>query len=245
MNGVEKEPVALLEKPVTPSLVAPKPAEPAVKLAETGMKVVEEQPGAQLAKPVALAPDAPKPAEPEAKLTETGLKIVADKQVAMLAKPVAPPESVLPTPPLPVSPPPAPVRPAGSGSGREIAAAKSHATALGVNRIGIASFNVAASPFGEYDKALIFAVQNRWYALLDENKKKQVTVPAGTVVLQFDLRADGSVANMVTKESSGDSVAELFCRAAVVESAPFAPLPESLQRLIGGDAREIVFTFYY
>ena len=89
---------------------------------------------------------------------------------------------------------------------------------------------------------MIFAVQSRWYAVLNE---KRMDVHAGTVVLQFDLRADGSVANMVVKENSAGFDLGLYCEKAVVESAPFAPLPESLQRLIGSDAREIIFTFYY
>ena len=194
------------------------------------------------AAPPPVAAKSTEPAEPVKELAETGLKVVEEKQVAMLDKPVAPLESVLPAPPQPASPPPAPVMPAGPGSGREIAAAKSHATAMGVHRIGVEAFNVASSPFGEYDKALIFAVQSRWFAVLNENR---MDVHAGTVVLQFDLQADGSVANMVVKENSAGFDLGLYCEKAVVESAPFAPLPESLQRLIGSDTREITFTFYY
>ena len=192
--------------------------------------------------PVTPAQVASKPVEPVKEMAETGLKVVEEKQVAKLDKPGLQPESIS-------SPPPQSSRPqpllAGSGSGREIAAVKSRATTMGVSRIGITAFNVAGSPFGEYDKALIFAVQNRWYALLDENRRKQTNLPTGTVVLQFDLRADGSVANMTTKSDSSGPVAESFCREAIEGSAPFAPLSESLQRLIGGDPREIVFTFYY
>ena len=242
IKAVEKEPVAMLEKPVTPSPVALKPPEPAAKLAETGLKAVEEQPLANLEKPVPPPPVVPKPPLPVTKLAETGLKISEEQPVAMLAKPAAPPAAALPPPPQPASPPPVPVLPTGSGSGREIAAAKSHATAMGVSRIGIAAFNVAGSPFGEYDKALIFAVQSRWYAVLNE---KRMDVHAGTVVLLFDLRADGSVTNMAIKENSAGFDLGLYCEKAVVESAPFAPLPESLQRLIGSDTREIIFTFYY
>ena len=194
------------------------------------------------APPGAPPPGAAKPAEPVKELAENGLKVGKEKKVAVLEQPVAPPAAVLPTPSQPASPPPTPVRPIGAGSGREIATAKSHSTAMGVSRIGIAAFNVAGSPFGEYDKALISAVQSRWYAVLND---KRMDVHAGTVVLQFDLRADGSVANMVMKENSAGFDLGLYCEKAVVESAPFAPLPESLQRLIGGDAREIVFTFYY
>jgi len=192
--------------------------------------------------PVAPQPVASKPVEPVKDLAETGLKVVEEKQVAMLDKPVAQPEAILSTPPQPTSPPPMPIMRAGSSPGREIATAKSHATAMGVSRIGIEAFNVASSPFGLYDKALISAVQSRWYAVLNE---KRMDFHAGTVVLQFNLLADGSVTSLVVKENSAGFDLGLYCEKAIVESAPFAPLPESLQRLIGGDTREIVFTFYY
>ena len=184
--------------------------------------------------PAAPQPVAPKQVEPVKELAETGLKVVEEKKVAMLKQPVESPRMV--------SHSPAPVRPARSGSSREIATAKSHATAMGVSRIGVAAFNVASSPFGEYDRALICAVQSRWYALLNE---KRMDVHAGTVVLQFDLQADGSVANMVMKENSAGMDLGLYCEKAIVESAPFAPYSDAQRQLIGSDAREIIFTFYY
>ena len=108
--------------------------------------------------------------------------------------------------------------------------------------LGVSAFNVAGSPFGDYDRALIHAVQSRWYALIEQNGLYEHT---GTVVLHFQLLADGTVHDLTTKDNSAGMNLGLFCEKAIVESAPFAPLPESLQRLIGGDTREIVFTFYY
>ena len=243
-DNVRPQPPGVAAIPAPPSVAPPAPA-PAMTPPPAPVP-----PAA--APPAAPQPVPSKPVEPVKELADTGMKVVDEKQVAMLDKPAAPPAVVLPTPPQPASPPsapaqapaPAPVsaRPGGASSGRDIAATKSRATTLGVSRIGIAAFNVAGSPFGEYDKALIFAVQSRWYAVLNE---KRMDVHAGTVVLQFDLRADGSVANMVVKENSAGFDLGLYCEKAVVESAPFAPLPESLQRLIGSDAREIIFTFYY
>ena len=185
-------------------------------------------PAPRLAKPHATSqPVSQKKTDPVKKLAETGMKVDDKKQMAMLDQPVEPAH---------------PVKPSRAGSNRAIATAKSRATTMGVSRIGISAFNVAGSPFGEYDKALIFAVQSRWYAVLNE---KRMDVHAGTVVLQFDLRADGTVANMTTKENNVGFDLGLYCEKAIVESAPFAPLPEGLRRLIGSDAREIMFTFYY
>ena len=216
-------------------------------------------PAARPAPPPAMSPHPasqpsasarPKPPEPTPELAETGLKVVEPKQLALLEKPIAPPEAILPTPPAPPANsavaaqplmPPSTLTQVAS-SNREIAARKSHLMAAGVSRIGISAFNVAGSPFGEYDRALIRAVQSRWYALIEQNGLYEHT---GTVVLHFQLLADGTVHDLTTKDNSAGITLGLFCEKAIVESAPFAPLSESLQRLIGGDTREIVFTFYY
>ena len=65
------------------------------------------------------------------------------------------------------------------------------------------------------------------------------------MTLHFYLLADGSVKQMEFKENSAGEILGLFCQKAVVDSAPFAPLPENLQMLIGHDPREVNFTFYY
>jgi hypothetical protein len=68
---------------------------------------------------------------------------------------------------------------------------------------------------------------------------------AGTVTVHFNLLQDGSVQNMEVKENTAGQILSLFCEKAVVDSAPFAPLPENLRMLIGEDPREVNFTFYY
>lgn len=180
-------------------------------------------------------PEPPKPApETPKKVAETGIKIVEENKVAMATKP-----------PEPARPPPEPVRPAapaGAGSHREIAALKSRLSASGVASIGVAAFNVAGSPFGDYDKALIRAVQSRWYALIEKNGLYE---RAGQVTLKFNLLADGSVQSLATKENTAGEILGLFCEKAIVDSAPFPPLSDELHRIIGEDAREVNFTFYY
>jgi len=186
-----------------------------------------QPPGAPAAPPATPQPVTQKPAEPVKELAATGMKVVEEKKETPEEKPVTPP---------------ARKTVAGSNSRRELAAAKSRATSLGVRRLGVEALNVASSPFGAYDKALIYAVQSRWYEVLNTQRMDTHT---GTVELKFDLLADGSVANMEMKANSAGPALGLYCQKAVVESAPFAPLPEDLQRLIGGDSREIIFTFYY
>jgi len=186
-----------------------------------------QPPGAPAAPPATPQPVTQKPAEPVKELAATGMKVVEEKKETPEEKPVTPP---------------ARKTVAGSNSRRELAAAKSRATSLGVRRLGVEALNVASSPFGAYDKALIYAVQSRWYEVLNTQR---MDTHAGTVELKFDLLADGSVANMEMKANSAGPALGLYCQKAVVESAPFAPLPEDLKRLIGGDSREIIFTFYY
>jgi hypothetical protein len=131
---------------------------------------------------------------------------------------------------------------AGGPSGREIAAVRSRLVASGVNRIGVAAFNVEESPFGTYDKQLIRAVQSRWYALIDKN---QLYERAGEVTLHFQLLDDGTVQGMEIKENTAGQILALFCQKAIVDSAPFEPLPEELRMLVGKEPREVNFTFYY
>lgn len=214
--------------------VLPGPAAPALPAA----------PPAPPPSPPSPPPVAPQPPEESSpKVAEEGRKVVEEKKLVLLDQP-PPPPMTRPTPaapPLPETSPAAPVAPL-PGSRREIAAIKSKMTASGVGRIGVAAFNVAGSPFGEYDKALIRAVQSRWYALIEQNGLYE---RSGTVTLHFNLMQDGSVRDLEVTENTAGEILALFCQKAVVDSAPFAPLPENLRTLIGNDPREVNFTFYY
>jgi hypothetical protein len=114
----------------------------------------------------------------------------------------------------------------------------------GVARRAIApSLDVKATQFGDYDRELIEAVQQRWDELLDNHRYADDR--NGKVVLQFKLKPDGSVIEMQT---TGNSVGELLgylCQEAIEEAAPFAKWPPDMVRMIGANYREITFTFYY
>jgi hypothetical protein len=114
----------------------------------------------------------------------------------------------------------------------------------GVRRFSMeASLDVKESPFANYDQALIYAVQQRWYALLDEHHYALDRV--GRVVLKFQLRADGTIADMTQVESQVGEIWSLLCESAILSQAPYARWPESMRRTIGRDSREITFTFHY
>ena len=103
-------------------------------------------------------------------------------------------------------------------------------------------FDVAASPFGAYDRALIDAVCQRWYSLLDQNE--YIANTQGKVVLQFHLHADGSITEMNVAENTVGEMLCLLCQRAVLDPQPFAPWPADMRRMLG-TSRSIQFTFYY
>ena len=114
----------------------------------------------------------------------------------------------------------------------------------GVKRIRVVpSYDVMATPFGTYDAAIIAAVQNRWYDLLDS--RNYARDRTGKVTLRFHLNADGGVSEIAFMENTVDLALGLLCQSAIKDPAPFAPWPSDLRRLVGADYREVTFTFFY
>ena len=103
-------------------------------------------------------------------------------------------------------------------------------------------FDVAASPFGAYDRALIEAVSHRWYSLLDQHQ--YVSDSRGKVVLQFHLHADGTITELNVAENTVGEMLCLLCQRAILDPQPFATWPADMRRLLGS-MRSITFTFYY
>ena len=107
---------------------------------------------------------------------------------------------------------------------------------------GLPSLDTKATPFGAYDAALIDAIANRWYTLLDE--REYASDSRGKVVLQFHLHYDGRITDMNVAENTAGEVLGLICQKAVLDPAPFAVWPSDMRRTLG-DIRSIQFTFYY
>ena len=103
-------------------------------------------------------------------------------------------------------------------------------------------FDAVATPFGQYDRYLIEAIQQRWEGLLDERRYALDT--RGKVVLQFVLHPDGRITDMTMSENSAGDVLGYICEKAVMDPAPFPPWPNEMRRMIG-ENRPIQFTFYY
>jgi outer membrane biosynthesis protein TonB len=114
----------------------------------------------------------------------------------------------------------------------------------GVRRLSMLStLDVRASPFGEYDSAVILAIQSRWFDLLD--RRGFGYEKSGRVVLEFRLHYDGRVSRMNVAENTVDEMLSLLCQKAVMDPAPYGKWPSDMRRMIGSNYRDVRFTFYY
>jgi hypothetical protein len=109
-------------------------------------------------------------------------------------------------------------------------------------RRGNLSLNVKGTPFGAYDEKLVAAVSRRWHLMLQD---KVFGERAGTVVITFILKDDGSVENVRIEEETVGAVLATACVAAIQNSAPFDPFTEEMRAMLGGKHRECKFVFYY
>jgi hypothetical protein len=112
----------------------------------------------------------------------------------------------------------------------------------GVDRRGAVSLDVKGSPFGAYDAALIAAVQNRWYDLIESSP---VAPRTGRVVVQFTLHEDGRVTDARVVEQEVGEILSLYCRKAITDPSPYAPFPAGMRRLMDRNFRDVRFTFHY
>jgi hypothetical protein len=106
-----------------------------------------------------------------------------------------------------------------------------------------ASFDVKATPFGQYDSEFVDAVTYRWYSLLDS--QKFALDRTGKVTLRFHLNYDGTITDMTVLENTVGDLLGYVCQQAINEPAPFKSWPDEMRRMVGANYREITFTFYY
>jgi len=199
-------------------------------------------------KPVPLQPSAP-PSEPKASTAEKvepETQPDAPKGDLQFAKAEEPKESNPPKPPE-VKPRPRTLKEAMARLPQDQAdalAGRKMKQSGGVRRLSTSSFlDVKASPFGEYDRAIIVAIQNRWFDLLDMRGFGHEK--SGKVVLDFRLHHDGRISQMTVAENTVDEMLSLLCQKAVLDPSPYARWPSDMRRMIGEDYRDVRFTFYY
>lgn len=114
----------------------------------------------------------------------------------------------------------------------------------GVRRFALEpSFDVRRTEFGSYDAAVIAAIQQRWYGLLENNEFARDRT--GKVVLEFRLNHDGRITQMRVVENTVGEILSTICQRAVLDPSPFREWPAEMRRLVGNTYREVRFTFYY
>jgi TonB family protein len=94
-----------------------------------------------------------------------------------------------------------------------------------------------------YDKVMIKAIQVRWLQLLDARGYGGGV--KGRMVVEFNIRTDGTVSNINVVESNLPPQFAQLCQAAIRDVAPFAPWPNDLREQIGKDERTVRFNFSF
>lgn len=175
----------------------------------------------------AIDPTPPKPPQPKSEAPGDLAK--ADTRVDDLTRPEQPPVHEKPRKLAQVSP-------------DKMLAGRKVLQDGGASRRGRISFPVKATVFGSYDAALIAAVQQRWYDLLDSS---QFTQRSGKVVIEFRLMYDGRVTDLRIEDNEVGDLLGILCQRAISDPAPFGEWPGDMRRMIGQNYREVTFTFFY
>lgn len=208
-----------------PAPLNPKPLQPTV--AEARPEVKPQQAVAQEeVKP------GPKPGDMEIAMSQT--------------KPAGAPQAAQPSTPVSASPEPR-TRPrtiAEALAQRGLLAGEKTKQDGGVKRRAtMSSLDVKATPFGAYDAAIIAAIQQRWFDLLDQNDYTRGRT--GKVVLDFRLMEDGRITVMTVSDNDVGELLGLVCQRAVLDPAPYAPWPSDMKKMLRSNYRDVRFTFYY
>jgi TonB family protein len=100
--------------------------------------------------------------------------------------------------------------------------------------------------FNSYDKAMIDAIEAKWYHILEGgiDKTSVKNEPTnGIVVIQFHLNCDGSVSHIKLINSNEDDLFNKACIAAIEQAAPFRKWSSKTIKMVGANFRIITFTF--
>jgi len=114
----------------------------------------------------------------------------------------------------------------------------------GVRRFSVSSsLDVQATPLGSYDAKFIAAVQQCWYALLEQQGYSLDRM--GKVVIDFRLTPDGRITDLKTVQSDVGEIYTMICELAIHKPAPYEQWPTDVRRMVGAASRDVRFTFYY
>lgn len=254
IEGKQKHVAQTMDVPPT----VPKPAPPPPPKKEEPKPEVKETPpqpppapNPLAPKPVEVVKESPKP-KPAETMGDLAFAKPADKRrtdpgtadsQTRETKPSTP-QPLAPTPAQPEQPHKRPMRVAEAKLAKNMVPGLAIDQEGGNRRLAMApSFDARMTPFGAYDAAIVYAVQQAWYQLLADVRYSQDA--HGSVVVDFKLYSDGKVGDAKIVQSSVDSIYSDKCRQAIVSVAPFAKWPPDMLQMFGNGIREVRFTFYY
>jgi len=111
-----------------------------------------------------------------------------------------------------------------------------------VGRAGAISLDARFSTYGDYAQRLLEAVQASWWGILSRTRLDEFA--AGTVVIRFRLKSDGTVPEAEVVSSSVPLLATLACKDAVRLPAPYDVWRSDMVSLLGED-ETLTITFHY
>ena len=170
------------------------------------------------------------PAQPQQTLNPGDLTAGKPEEAQEQPKPPQPPQPPQPTPPR--------IRKLS-----QIAGFQMHQDGGAHREAILPSFDAQATPFGDYDAKFVQAVTQKWYDLLDSQSFARDR--SGRVTLHFNLNYDGSITEVTQLDNTVGPLYGYLCQQALTAPAPYAKWPEEMRRLIGGNVREMTFTFFY
>jgi periplasmic protein TonB len=95
----------------------------------------------------------------------------------------------------------------------------------GTGEIGVGPNDALGSRFGAYADLVIRRVYEKW-----ETAGLAGLRTAPLVIITFDIQRDGSVKNVRIAERTGNSTLDYSAQRAVMDAAPFPPLPQGFER---------------
>jgi protein TonB len=95
----------------------------------------------------------------------------------------------------------------------------------GSGQVGVGQNNILGNRFGAYADRVIQMISSKW----DTNGLGGLRT-APVVVVTFDILRDGSVRNVQVAQRSGNSSLDYSAQRAVMDAAPFPPLPAAYER---------------
>ena len=95
----------------------------------------------------------------------------------------------------------------------------------GAGGVGVGQHSSLGNRFGAYEDLIRERVAQNWHTT-EVDPRLQTAPP---VLVTFDLMRDGSIRNVVIMQRSGNTTLDFSAQRAIVESAPFPPLPPAFQ----------------